>query len=42
MKTYKCADCGNTYDGTDRVQVYRVEGVIVCELCREDREERGA
>ena len=40
-KAFKCVDCGNTYTAADGVEVYRLVDGVVCELCREDREERG-
>jgi DNA-directed RNA polymerase subunit RPC12/RpoP len=41
-RAYRCVDCGNMYRAHDGVQVYRLDGEIVCELCREDREERAS
>lgn len=41
-KRYTCAECQNTYGSGDGVQMYRLRtGEIICELCREEREERG-
>ena len=40
-QAFQCIDCGNTYTAASGVEVYRMDGQIVCELCREDREERG-
>lgn len=38
-KTLTCVDCGETYTKADGVECFRIDGQVVCELCREEREE---
>lgn len=35
----RCAICGVTYTKADGVEVYRIDGLLTCELCREEQEE---